>query len=372
MASYKKLLVFAVGIAMLACLFAYSEELAFHPPAPTRAGPPPKVAVPADISAFLDQLGNAYGSDGFAEVGSYLSSDFLYQGMNREGFLHHLRRHQKYLGKLVITPISIESSADAVRIVAFAVSPRGVVAPSMQLLPLNIGGTLVKEGGAWKLRGNQSHVELPLYRKLSSVTADFAPSDIETYKSLVPVGYELPEAPYVRVSVSNWLAMEPPQTPYRLVALSILVRKNKENFWYIVSMPETDWVAVKAGNAVGFPKFVTEIDLDRSLSNHWTVAVRQQANPLIDVRFEPGTDAQSYLTRKVDAWLLVDQEKSEVRAWMTAIGTPAVFRQAYGWMTVDTKASPWKELVAPGSRAAAVTVDLTGGLKLNMEPLAGS
>jgi hypothetical protein len=360
------------GAAVIACLFAlnaaYGSRL-WQPQAPARPTAPPGVEVPPDIAAFLRTLGNAYGSPDYAELPRHLARDFLYQGMNGDAFIEHLKQHQKYLGKLDIVPISIKTEGEAVRIVAYAVSPRGVVAPSMQLLPLNIGATLIRQDGAWKLRGNQRNEEAALYRQLASVTADFTPSDMEAYKRLVPAGYSVPEQPFVRISINSWLDMEPPQTPYRLVNLCILVRKNEENHWYIVAMPETDWVAVKAGNAVGFPKFVTDIDIDRSVFNAWKVQVRDRGQALMRASFEADPEARSSFVRKVDAWLLVDQEKQEIRATMTPLGDPQDFAQKFGWMTVDTIASPWKELVAPGSRAAATTMDLTMGLKLNMMPL---
>jgi hypothetical protein len=359
----------AAAIACLLALTAVSGARLWQPQAPARPAPPPRVDAPPDIAAFLRTLGEAYGSPDYADVPRHLARDFLYQGMNKDAFIEHLKAHQKYLGKLDIVPIDVKTEGEAVRVVAYAVSPRGLVAPSMQLLPLNIGATLVRQDGAWKLRGNQRGEEAALYRKLASVTADFTPSDMEAYKRLVPAGYGVPEQPLVRISVANWLDMEPPQTPYRLANLCILVRKNEENHWYIVAMPETDWVAVKAGNAVGFPKLVADIDIERSFFNAWKVQVRDRGQALMRASFEPDADARSSITRKVDAWLLVDREKQEIRATMTPLGEAQDFAQKFGWMTVDTIASPWKELVAPGSRAAATTMDLTMGLKLNMMPL---
>jgi hypothetical protein len=365
----KALSIFAGLAVLLICLFAFSQAMMSQAHVPTRAAAPAEVAVPPDIAAFLKTVGEAYGSPDFVDLPRYLAGDFLYQGMNRDVFLDQLKRHRKYLGKLTIVPISFKADGDNVSVVAYAVSPRGVVAPSMQLLPLNIGATLVKQGGVWKLRGNQRMEEAALYRQLASITADFPPSDMEAYKRFVPAGFTVPDQPFVRIAVSNWLDMEPPQTPYRLVNLSILVRKNQENLWYIVAMPETDWVAVKAGNAVGFPKFVTDIDIERSFANQWKVDVRERGQPLLSLSFESASEAKSAITRKVDSWLLVDKEKEEILASMTPLGEARKFSQQFGWMTVNSMASPWKELVAPGSKSAAATVDLTMGLKLNMVPL---
>jgi hypothetical protein len=345
-----------------------SQRMTSQADVPTRAAAPAAVELPPDVAAFLKQVGDAYGSADFADLPQHFSNDFLYQGMSRTTFIDHLKDERKYLGKLTIIPISFKADGEAATVIAYAVSPRGVVAPSMQLLPLNIGATLVKQNGAWKLRGNQRQEEAALYRQLAGISADFRPSDMDAYKRLIPAGYSIPDQPYVRIALTNWLDMEPPQTPYRLVTLSILVRRNEENIWYIVAMPETDWVAVKAGNAVGFPKFVTDIEVERSFAGRATASVREEGRPLVNLSFEPDADAKPEAPRAVDAWLLVDKNQDEIRAWMTPLGEASSFKQRTGWMTVNTIASPWKELVAPGSKAAASAMDLTMGLKLNMVP----
>lgn len=363
----KRTLIFIVAAAILNCPVAFSQVNVFPGQPPTRSTMPARVDVPADVAVFLQQVADAYASPDSKELQRYMASDFLYQGMNEKNFLQRLTIYQKYLGKLEITPITFKAEGDTAQLVAFGVAARGVV-PWM-LIPLNIGSTLIKENGAWKLRGNQRHEEAPLFKELAILSADFTPSDTEAYKRLIPSGYSVPEVPFVQIAVANWLDVEPPLIPYREVIMSILVRRNDENIWYMVSLALSDLFAVKAGRTAGYPKFLADIDVERSSANRWKIEGQKQATPLFNISFEPAATAQSEYTNKGDASLLVEDDKSETKLEMTPLGEIKSFRQGYGWMTVNMQESPWKDLIAPGSKAAALTTDFAGGLKLNLTPL---
>ncbi len=89
------------------------------------------------------------------------------QGMDRAAFLDHLQKNRQYFGKLKITPVGIASEhPDHVELSAYGISAKGVLAPSLQLLPLQAGATLVQEDGKWKLHGNQRYDEASLYRQV--------------------------------------------------------------------------------------------------------------------------------------------------------------------------------------------------------------
>src|SRR5688572_5911389 len=104
MDTMKKALILLAAAVSLGAFYAYAQHGVSQVKTPTRALAPAAVSMPADIAAFIQQVGNAYGSPGYAELGNLLGSGFLYQGMDKDAFIRHLTVHQKYLGKLQITP----------------------------------------------------------------------------------------------------------------------------------------------------------------------------------------------------------------------------------------------------------------------------
>ncbi len=359
---------FAIGIGCTQIKFDANSS-------PTTTMPPAAVAVPADVGQFLRELGNAYGSADGAAVGQFLAQDFLHQGMDRAAFLHHLRQHRRYLGKLDITPVGWKPHAGEPELDAWARSERGVLAPSLQLLPLQAGATLVREDGKWKLRGNREYEEVSQYRQATGIIADFAPADLEAYKRFLPAGYTMPDTPYVRVSVTDWQRVSAPNQPYRLAQLSILASKDGEKIWHLLAMPETDWLAVEAGKAIGFPKFVADIDIRRSLGNQWQVALRHDGKPLAEIAFDAviTTKTSRYaedLPQTPEEWLLLGPDGTPTKAAFRALQPPRKLQREFGWMTVTPQAPQWQALLAPGSRALAQSLQFDGAFKLHIMPVA--
>lgn len=365
------------GAVMFACGLGFTQIKFNANDTPTRLAQPVAVSVPDDIARFLRELGQAYGNADSNEMASLLSQDFLYQGMDRAAFLDHLQKNRQYFSTLNITPVEMRQHSDGMELSAYAVSSKGVLAPSLQLLPLQAGAKLVKENGKWKLHGNQQRDEASLYRRVNSIVADFAPVDLEAYRRHLPKGYDMPAHPYVRVSVTAWERMGLPQRPYRLAQLSILASKNGDNVWYLLAMPETDWLAVEAGKAIGFPKFIADIDIRRSLGNQWQVALRHDGAPLADVMFDSVITTKTSRHREewpnnVDDWLLFDKSGAAVKASFQPLAQPRSFSSGYGWMTVNPQAPLWQELLAPGSRALAMHTQAEGAYKLHVYPFANT
>ncbi|QAU33225.1 acyltransferase family protein [Janthinobacterium sp. 17J80-10] len=342
---------------------------------PTRRSAPAAIAVPDDIGRLLRELGHAYASPDANAVAQLLSKDFLHQGMDRTAFLAHLKKNRQHLGKVDVRPVEFRTYPDHVEVSAYGFSEKGVLAPDLQLLPLQAGSTLVREAGQWKLRGNQKYEEASLYQRAAHVVADFTPRDLDTYRRHLPAGYTLPERPYVRVSVADWQGMGAPQSPYRMAQLSILASKDGENIWHILAMPESDWLAVESGKAIGFPKFLADIDIRRSIARQWHIALRRDGAPLADIGFEGVITRKSSTYRddwpkNGDDWLVLGKDGAENKAVITPPAFPKRASSGYGWMTVNPQASPWKELLAPASRALAMSFDTEGTHKLHMYPRA--
>lgn len=344
---------------------------------PTRRSAPAAIAVPDDIGRFLRELADAYASPNASAVAQFLAQDFRHQGMDRAAFLAHLQKNRQYLGKIDITPVDLRTYPEHVELSAYGTSAQGVLPPELQLLPLQAGATLVQEAGQWKLQGNQKYEETSLYQRVAHVVADFTPHDLDAYRRHLPAGYTLPERLFVRVSVADWQRMGAPQSPYRMAQLSILASKDGENIWHILAMPETDWLAVEAGKAIGFPKFLADIDLRRSIARQWQVALRRDGVPLADIAFEGVITRKSSTYRddwpkNGDDWLVFGKDGAENKAVITAPASPKRASSGYGWMTVHAQSGPWKEVLAPGSRALAMSFETEGAHKLYIYPRANA
>lgn len=333
---------------------------------------PAAVAVPEDVSAFLREVGKAYGSQKSAAVLNFLSRDFLYQGMDREAFIKHLAANQAYLEALEIRPVEVTPNGDTLEIVAYGMMPRGPLGPSLQLLPLTTGATLVKEDGQWKLHGNQQRQEQVLYRHLTGIVAEFPPADLAAYTALIPKGWELPAEPLVQLSFVEWRKVLPPQTPYRLAQLNIRVRRGGQEAWFYVEMPETDWLAVGAGRAIGFPKYVADVAIDRVGSDDvWQASVIQEGKTLVAADYVADSTAMLQLKERSRDGVIVFPKGPSLVVFNQPVGTAGRPRFAPGWLTVRSGASgQWARLLPAGQRAAAVTYEYAYPLKLVIPPLA--
>lgn len=333
---------------------------------------PPAVAVPDDVRTFLQALGQAYASKKSATVLNFLSRDFLYQGMDREAFMKHLAANQAYIEAMEIRPVEVSPKGEGLEMVAYGLMPRGPLAPSLQLLPLTTGATLVKEDGQWKLRGNQQWQEQVLYQHVTGIAAVFPPADLATYEALIPKGWELPAEPLVQLTFNEWRTMLPPQTPYRLAQLNIRVSRAGQDAWFYVEMPETDWFAVGAGRALGFPKYVADVAIDRvGKEDAWQASVSRSGQMLVAADFVSDSAALSHLKERNRDGVIVFPKGPAMVVYQQPVGTPGRLRFEPGWMTVRSGASgQWARLLPAGQRVAASTFEYAYPLKLVIPPLA--
>lgn len=333
---------------------------------------PATAPVPEDVGVFLHELGKAYGSKKSAAVINFLSRDFLYQGMDREAFMKHLAANQAYVEALEIRPVEVAPKGEALEMVAYGMMPRGPLAPSLQLLPLTTGATLVKEDGQWKLRGNQQWQEQVLYQHVTGIAAVFPPADLAAYEALIPEGWEMPAEPLVQLNFIEWRKMLPPQTPYRLAQLNIRVSRGGQEAWFYVEMPETDWLAVGAGRAIGFPKYVADVAIDRvGNDSAWQSSVTQDGKTLVAADFVADTGAMNYLKERSRDGVIVFPKGPSLVVFNQPVGNPGRPRFEPGWLTVRPGASGrWAQLLPAKQRVAASTYEYAYPLKLVIPPLA--
>ncbi|HRE16340.1 MAG TPA: acetoacetate decarboxylase family protein [Rhodocyclaceae bacterium] len=333
---------------------------------------PAAVPVAEDVSAFLREVGKAYGSKQSAAVLNFLSRDFLYQGMDRAAFVKHLAANQAYLEALEIRPVEVTPKGEALEMVAYGMMPRGPLGPSLQLLPLTTGATLVKEDGKWKLHGNQQRQEQVLYRHITGIVAEFPPADLAAYTALIPRGWELPAEPLVQLNFVEWRKMLLPQTPYRLAQLNIRISRGTQEAWFYVEMPETDWLAVGAGRAIGFPKYVADVAIDRVGSDDaWQASVIEEGKILVAADYVADSKAMLQLKERSREGVVVFPKGQSLVVFNQPVGTPGRPRFAPGWLTVRPGASgQWGRLLPAGQRVAASAYEYAYPLKLVIPPLA--
>jgi len=338
----------------------------------SRKEAPAVVPVADDVIHFLQELGQAYGSENSAAVWAFLASDFLYQGMDREAFMKHLAANQAYVEALEIRPVEVTPKGEALEMIAYGMMPRGPLAPSLQLLPLTTGATLVREDGQWKLHGNQQRQEQVLYRHLTGIVAEFPPADLAAYTALIPKGWELPVEPLVQLNFVEWRKMLPPQTPYRLAQLNIRVSRGTQEAWFYVEMPETDWLAVGAGRAIGFPKYVADVVIDRGDSKDaWQASVIEEGKTLVVAEYVADSRAVLQLKERSREGVIVFPKGPSLMVFNQPVGTPGRPRFASGWLTVRPGASgQWGRLLPAGQRVAASAYEYASPLKLVIPPLA--
>ena len=362
------LAVMVLSITLAAGCGAPMEFTAVKP----RPEAPSAVAVPEDVAAFLAELGKAYGSKDSSDVRNFLAKDFLYQGMDGEAFMKHLAANQAYVEKMEIRPLQVIAKGEALEVTAYSMMARGPMAPSLQMLPLNVGATLVKENGQWRLRGNQQWTELGLYLHTTALSGVFPPADYWTYLSLIPKGWSIPDQPLVQLNVIEYRSMALPQVPYRLASLNILVKKGEQQAWHYVEMPETDWLAVEAGRALGFPKYVVELPVAREGDNGWKAGVRQSGKDLVNVRFAFDNAALRYLKDfGRDGLIVVPGGPPMTVSTVPIANLKTKPRYKPGWLTVAPGAvGRWKSLLPEGQRVPAVMVEYAAPTKLVITPSA--
>lgn len=181
----------------------------------------------------------------------------------------------------------------------------------------------------------------------------------------------MPPEPLVQLAVIEWRSMAYPQVPYRLAQLSIRVAKDDREAWFYVEMPETDWLAVEAGKALGFPKYVVDLPIEKLGDEGWRASVHQAGKELVSASFSEDLSALSQFKERSRNGLIVLPGGPALDVSMEPIGIPAQPRFQPGWMTVAPGATGrWKSLLSANQRAPAMLFNYVGPLKLVIPPLA--
>lgn len=328
------------------------------------------IPVPEELRELVAVLEAAYAGNDPAALLPLLARDFLYQGMNREAFLLHLGELLPLAGPVRLTVLRVGPDAKGLALLAYAEAADGVLAPSLQALPLNAGARLVREAGQWRLHGNQSETERALYRRGEVISCDLAPADPAFYRALLPAPLIPPARPAVRLAITDWQEMEPPQLPYRLASLAIRARRRDREGWLLVQMPETDWLAVSAGRRIGFPKFMADLDFQTAgRRSRFRLTAGDLA--LLSGSFEADPAAAAEHRPEPDrGWWLPPRGGVLSTADMRPLAPFQRLEQRHGWLWLEPGSAPvWRGLIGESRRLPALHLGFTGPMKLVVSPM---
>jgi len=103
-----------------------------------------------------------------------------------------------------------------------------------------------------------------VYQEQDAISAYFEVADIDEYRRAVPSAFRMPDRPLLRVSVLDFYEMVNGPT-YRESEISILVTRDGEMGWFVLTMPVTDGDSCWGGRqAWGYPKIVRRVTLERA------------------------------------------------------------------------------------------------------------
>ncbi|MBU0996223.1 MAG: acetoacetate decarboxylase family protein [Proteobacteria bacterium] len=97
------------------------------------------------------------------------------------------------------------------------------------------------------------------FRANQRITVVTAPEDLNLYRNLLPVQFDLPEHPMVLISVVDDFEVGPwPLTPYLYSFISLRCVYKGEEGWCPITMPESKLIAVLGGRVMGYPKYLAD------------------------------------------------------------------------------------------------------------------
>ncbi|MCP4764000.1 MAG: acetoacetate decarboxylase family protein, partial [archaeon] len=109
----------------------------------------------------------------------------------------------------------------------------------------------------------------------------------ELYRSLLPKNLEMPEVPKIILYFINNSKMAFPHlNPY--TEAGIFMRANFPNYkagWHVVNMAVDEEMSLKAGIAVGFPKYIPDVINFNETDNGWIGQVKHGDNYIFDFLF---------------------------------------------------------------------------------------
>ncbi len=221
-----------------------------------------------------------------------------------------------------------------------------------------------------------------MFREFVGVNAFLEPKDSSLYQKLLPKPFDMPNQRVVAIFVADYIKVFPwPMTRYQEWAVLLKCVWGDKEGWYVVTMPVTNWVPMKGGRYLGFPKYIADAITLISHGEGWKAQSRYKDALQLSIEFRPGTTRQLVSWEKEllsdksffkgDAYLLLPPGQGP-RAHKVRLDhvVPAQWSPEIGMVRIDVDQSqPWAGLVPTGSSFPGTCTHFTGGINLVAEKL---
>jgi len=129
-----------------------------------------------------------------------------------------------------------------------------------------------------------------------NVFIDVADKDMELYRSFLPGALDMPEKPRLMIYLYNFMKTHPIpiEGGYREAAVCMSARCSGDKHarpgkdgWHVLEMPVSSKPALWGGLALGYPKFMADISLDR-VGEEWIGKVADNPRCSMELTFREG------------------------------------------------------------------------------------
>ena len=105
------------------------------------------------------------------------------------------------------------------------------------------------------------------YYEFDGIHVFYTTKNIQTYRELLPLVFDMPDEPLVWAFVADYYKMDSATQPYLEAAIFLLANYKGEKAWHCITMPVTSDDARKGGiKNLGYPKIMGDVTLNRGAS----------------------------------------------------------------------------------------------------------
>ena len=203
------------------------------------------------------------------------------------------------------------------------------------------------------------------------------PVDLKLYRSLLPDVLDMPEQPGVGIFVVHYTHVNPwPMIPYYEGAVALRCSYKGEEGWHVITMPVTERFPCWGGIQLGFPKYITDINLG-PIKGGWKGKVIHEGRALLSLEYTPGIARgltpieKKYLDGNFNRiaepvfQLVPPREGPRLNRVIFIPVVPPTWTEETGMVRVTIDESePWAGLVAPGTEGIGFLQKFRGGSHL--------
>lgn len=147
--------------------------------------------------------------------------------------------------------------------------------------------------------GCTSYKQKGMFREFHGIYTMVEPTNIGLYRSLLPREFTMPEQPMVAIFILDYTDVAPwPLAPYKEAGIFLKSKYASEEGWYVINMPVTQWVSMKGGRYLGFPKYVADGIILQETTKGWQGRVSHEMRNKLSLEFTPGVIGELTESRK--------------------------------------------------------------------------